>query len=257
MRSVGIDLAQLVRKGFLRFCPIRITDLGLEAHLLLIHSEIVDFSPEIVVFDPVSNFVDAGSKRDARSMLTRLFDFVKSKGITNLSTNLIPEGPASEITGITVSSWMDTDIVLHNVEAGGEYNRCIRILKSRGMAHSDQVSEFLLTSNGIRLTDVYTGPAGVLTGSLRASQEASEKAEKTLRELKIESKEHELEVKHEAFEAKLHATKAEFNAEKIEAETEIAALQIVEKTLANDRERSKRRRSRIKANLGKAKKTKS
>src|SRR5574341_1165281 len=109
-------------------------------------------------------------------MLTRLIDFLKANRITALFTNLSHAGGALELTEFGISSMMDTWLLLRDIELGGERNRGMYILKSRGMAHSNQIREFLLSDRGIDLVNVYTGPGGVLTGSARSAQEAAEKA---------------------------------------------------------------------------------
>ena len=126
--------------------------------------------------DPVGSLIQAGNRRDAHTMLIRLIDFLKQRGITAFLTNLTSGGDALEKTDVEISSIVDTWLFVRDIELNGERNRALYVLKSRGMAHSNQLREFLLTEHGVDLLDVYVGPEGVLTGSSRLSQEAREKA---------------------------------------------------------------------------------
>ena len=164
MRSIGIDLEPWIKSGLLRFHAARPTLYGLEMHLATIHKLVDDFQPQAVVIDPLSNFTSAGTTTEVKAMLMRLIDFFKSKQITAVFTNLTSGGGPSEQTDVGVSSLMDTWLLLRDIEVGGERNRSMYILKSRGMAHSNQLREFLLTDHGVELVDVYLGPEGVLTG---------------------------------------------------------------------------------------------
>ena len=168
MRSIGIDLQPWVDKGLLKFHATRPTLYGLETHLVTIHKLINEFQPDVVIFDPISNLITVGNSNEVKSMLTRLIDFLKSKQITTLSTSLTIMGHIE--TDIGVSSLMDTWIDLKSVETNGERNRTIDIVKTRGMYHSNQVREFKLSNEGIKLVDLYLGPSGMLTGSARVSQ---------------------------------------------------------------------------------------
>src|SRR3954447_9136342 len=176
-RSIGLDLRPWIDGGLLRFHATRPTFHGLEMHLATMLRLVRDFRPQVVVVDPISNMLVAGTADDAQAMLLRLVDSLKHQQITALFTNLTSAGDASlEQTDLGVSSIVDTWILLRDIELGGERNRGIYVLKSRGMAHSNQIREFLLTDRGIELRDVYVGPAGVLTGSMRLAQEARERA---------------------------------------------------------------------------------
>jgi circadian clock protein KaiC len=171
--SIGISLSRWIAKGLLTIHSSRPSLYGLENHLVAMHDLVEAVKPAVVVVDPITNLTSGDSMGDARSMLTRLIDFMKMKQVTALFTSLTSGGPA-ESSDAEVSSLMDTWLLLRDVETNGERNRLLYILKSRGMAHSNQVREFQLTNNGVRLLDVYVGPQGVLTGTARLAQQARE-----------------------------------------------------------------------------------
>ncbi len=181
MASIGIDLAQWVKKGLLKFHSARPSLYGLEMHLLTFHRMLEEFNPHIFIVDPISNLSAAGSTAEVKSILTRLIDYLKMKKITTFLTDLTRSESNLEHTSEEISSLIDTWLLLRDIELNGERNRGLYILKSRGMAHSNQIQEFLLTNEGIDLVDIYTGTGEVLTGSARAAQEASEKANELTR----------------------------------------------------------------------------
>jgi circadian clock protein KaiC len=213
MRSIGIDLQPWVRKGMLRFQAARPTYGGIEEHLLMTHKCISNFQPSVVVVDPVTNLIMVSTPNEVRSMLTRLVDFLKTQEITSIFTSLTAGGSPLEASEVDVSSLMDTWLVLVSIEVGGERNRALYVLKSRGMEHSNQIREFQLTDKGLRLLDVYLGPEGVLTGSARLSQEAREKVAGNSRRQELESRRRELERAHLTFEARMATLRAEHEAE--------------------------------------------
>ena len=210
MKSIGLDLSPWIKKGLLRLEASRPTLLGMEAHLALIHKMVNEFQPQVVVIDPISNFATAGTEADAQAMLLRLIDFLKSRQITAMLVNLTAGGNAWEHTDVGVSSLIDTWILLRDIELAGERNRGLYVLKSRGMQHSNQIREFLITAEGIKLEDVYVGPEGVLTGSMRAAQEDREKAAAVARAQDMERKQRDLARKRAALEAQIAALRAEF-----------------------------------------------
>jgi circadian clock protein KaiC len=177
MRSIGLDLEVWVRKGLLRFEAARPTLLGLEAHLTRIYRFVREFDPSLVIVDPVTNLSSAGTDVAAQGMLLRLIDFLKSRKVTVLMTSLTSGGSALETSDARISSLVDAWILLREIESGGERRRGIYILKSRGMAHSNQVREFQLTGKGIRLSDAH--PEGIPAGSARPARQAREKASVT------------------------------------------------------------------------------
>jgi circadian clock protein KaiC len=217
MRSIGLNLEPWAKKGLLRFQASRPTLYGLETHLAVMHKEVKDFKPQVVVIDPISNLINTGSPTEVRSMLLRLVDFLKSQQITAFFTSLSsPDMKTLEQTDVGISSIMDSWLLLRDIELGGERNRGLYVLKSRGMSHSNQIREFVLTDKGIDIRDVYIGPQGVLTGSMRLAQEARERTEKMSRQLDIKSKQHQLARKRVALEAQIAALKAEFEGEEAE-----------------------------------------
>jgi circadian clock protein KaiC len=236
MRSIGLDLEQWVKKGLLHFDATRSTTYGLEMHLVTFHRLVRDLDPKVVVFDPISALIDAGSRRDATIMVTRLIDFLKAHCITALMTNLTSGGDALEKTKIDISSLVDTWLLLRDIEFGGERNRAMYVLKSRGMAHSNQIREFVITSDGIDLVDVYTGPEGVLTGAARQSQEARERAEMLAREQELERRQRDLERKREALEARIMAMRKEFEIEGEELQRAVGEMLTKESVLAQNRQ---------------------
>lgn len=173
-RSIGLDLAAHVRAGLLRFEAARPSLFGLEMHLARMHRDIDRFNPSVVVVDPLSAL--RGPANELQATLLRMIDLFKSRGITAVFTSLRQEDLVEQGDDLGVSSLMDSWIKLLNVEANGERSRTLYVIKARGMSHSHQVREFLMSENGIALVDAYIGPAGVLTGTARLVQEAQERS---------------------------------------------------------------------------------
>jgi circadian clock protein KaiC len=219
MRSIGLNLEQWVKKNLLQFHSSRATFYGLEMHLAIIHKIVQDFQPKVVVLDPIGSLIQAGNQRDAHTMIIRLIDFLKQRGVTAFLTNLTSGGEALERTDVEISSIVDSWLFTRDIELDGERNRALYVLKSRGMAHSNQLREFLLTERGVDLLDVYVGPEGVLTGSSRLSQEAREKATALARQHEASRRERDRMRKREALEARIEALRKEFEVEEDEADT--------------------------------------
>jgi len=217
MRSIGINLEPWVQKRLLQFHATRPTHYGLETHLTTSIKLINKFKPSIVVLDPINAFVIGENQTEVKTMLLRLVDFLKMKKITAFFTSLNSAGDAMEMTDVYISSLIDTWLLLRDIEIGGERNRGLYVLKSRGMAHSNQIREFKLTNHGIELLDVYVGAEGVLTGSARLSQEAKDDAEQLLRQQEIGRRRFGLDRKREAMEAQIVALRSRFEAEESEA----------------------------------------
>ena len=235
MRSIGIDLQPWVQKGLLQFQATRPTFAGLEMHLTKMHKAINAFKPQVVIVDPLNSFVIGGNEIEVKSMLMRLVDFLKMQQITGLFTSLTTSGGALEQSEVAISSLIDTWLLLRTIEIGGERNRGLYILKSRGMAHSNQIREFLLTDHGVELRDVYVGASGVLTGSARLAQEAQEQAGKLTRLQETERRQLELERKRKALEAQVVALRAEFEAQETETLSIIGQEQVRGAQLVQER----------------------
>jgi len=187
------------------------------------HKLIREFQPRVVVIDPITNFTALGTPGEIKAMLTRLIDFFKMQQITALFTSLTSGGSFMESTEVGVSSLMDAWLLLRDVESGAERNRVLHLLKSRGMAHSNQVREFVLTGHGVELRDVYVGSSGdLLTGSSRLAREAQEKAEAVTREQQTASRKRDLERKRQGTEAQIAALRSDYETERAELEQLIA-----------------------------------
>jgi circadian clock protein KaiC len=209
MRSIGIKLEPYVKKGLLRLEAWRPSQSGLEMHLVRIHKLVERYDPAVVIVDPVTNLM-VGNSRETHAMLMRLLDFLKTRQVTAFFTALTQGGQPLERTEVQISSLIDTWLLVRGVELNGERNRCLYVLKSRGMANSNQIREFVMTSKGIRLLPIYVGAGVVLTGSARLSLEAREKAEETRRLHEANERGKALEAKRKALEARIAALRAEF-----------------------------------------------
>jgi len=206
MASVGFDLDQWAKKGSLHFHAVRSTLCGLEQHLGSIIKLVNEFLPTAFVIDPVTNLSAVGGTEEIKAMLTQVIDFCKNRGITTLFTSLTEGGGAMEQTDVGVSSLMDSWVLLRNDETpSGERNRLLFVLKSRGMAHSNQVREFVLSDTGIQLTDVYVGAGTVLTGSARLIQEAQDTAMAESRRQEAARRQRELEQEKAQVQAQIDA----------------------------------------------------
>jgi circadian clock protein KaiC len=218
MGSIGLDLRQWITRKQLLFEAVRPTQRSLETHLALIHKLVEAQRPDAVIIDPVTNFAMVGNVAEVKSMLMRLVDYLKSAGVTCLLTSLTSGGSALEMTEVGISSLVDTWLSVRDIETGGERNRGIYILKSRGMAHSNQIREFLITSRGIKLVGVYLGPDGALTGSARIAQEArvqEEAAARQEQELELAAR---LERRRRAVERGIRVLKDDLEAEEREVQ---------------------------------------
>lgn len=236
MRTVGIDLQPWIKSGLLRIQASRPGLHGMEMHLAQIHQMVRAFKPHAIVVDPISNLSNAGTTHDAEALLLRLIDFLKSSGITALLVSLTSGKAAREATDVGVSSIIDTWIVLRDIELGGERNRGLYVIKSRGMPHSNQIREFLITPEGIQLQDVYVGPEGVLTGSMRTAQEARERASAVQQQQELERKQREIESRRQTLEAQLLALRHELKA--VDEEAKIVSAQGAAKQREVEQERA-------------------
>ena len=213
MRSIGVDLQPWVDTGLLQFHASRPTLFGLEMHLITIYRAVQALDPSVIVIDPLSNLSSIGSYTEVMATLLRLVDFLKSRQITALFTSLTSQAEQENQTHLGISSLMDTWISLRNLEINGERNRGLYVLKSRGMSHSNQIREFLLTDHGVDLIDVYVGAEGVLTGSARLSQAARERAAAETRREEAAVLQRRLDRRRATLEAQIAALQAELQSE--------------------------------------------
>jgi circadian clock protein KaiC len=206
MRSIGRDLGRWVEAGLLRVWAARPSTYGLETHLAIVSGLLEEHAPEVVVVDGLGSLLDASPRGEVMTMLARKFHLFKTRGITALATILVEQG---DETAAGVSSRADTWLLLRNVESGGERNRLLFVLKSRGTAHSNQVREFVLTSDGIELIDVYVSPEGVLAGSARLAQEISDRDARLRQQEEAQRRERELRAQIAALHDEIASNEAE------------------------------------------------
>jgi len=237
MRSIGVDLAPAVERGVLRVHSERPTMFGLEMHLLMIRRLVDEFQPRSVIIDPISNFAMVGDAVEVKVLLMRLVDFFKTRGITSLFTNLMT-GEMQEKTQAGVASLIDTWLLLRDIEIGAERNRALYLLKSRGMAHSNQVREFLLTDHGVELQDAYVGKSGgLLMGSALMVQRAQDEAHAVAAAQKTDLLRRNLELRQQAVEAQIAVLRAQLELERTTALSEIARDDERSAVLEDDRAR--------------------
>ncbi|WP_259092257.1 circadian clock protein KaiC [Mucilaginibacter dorajii] len=210
MKSINVDLQKHIDKGSLQFFASRPTLYGLEMHLVAMYKMIHKFKPDAVVLDPITNLITVGSVSEVKSMLVRLIDFLQEMQITVMFTALSLNTIVSEQTDEGVSSLVDAWLLVRDIEYNGERNRGMYIMKSRGMKHSNQVREFIITDKGLDLVEVYLGPEGVLTGSAREAQKLREKTGVALRDFAVSRKDKEIMRKRKMLESKISTLQAEF-----------------------------------------------
>ena len=220
MLAVGLDLAPFLRSGCLRFHASRPTYHGLEMHLVALHEAVQRFRPHVIVIDPITNLTEIGSPLEVKSMLTRLIDYFKSEKLTALFTSLTAGGANLDQSEIGVSSLMDAWLVVRNLESGGERNRALYVLKARGLAHSNQVREFVLSAQGVDLIDVYSGTGEVLVGSARLAQAAREREAVLVAQQEQDLRHRQFERRRKTIEAQVAALRAELEAEQDELQLE-------------------------------------
>jgi circadian clock protein KaiC len=216
MRSIGLDLEPWIRNGLLQFHASRPTLFGLEMHLATIFRAVTEFVPSVVIVDPLSNLSAIGSFNEVMATLLRMIDFLKARQTTAMFISLVSNDAAENDTQLGVSSLMDSWLSLRNLESNGERNRGLYVLKSRGMHHSNQIREFLLTDHGVELVDVYLGAEGILTGSARLNQEARERAEAVARQEELALLQRRLDRRKAAMEAQISSLRYELEAEEEE-----------------------------------------
>ena len=213
MRSIGIDLQRWQDQGVLHIEAVRPTSIGLEALLVSIQRLTQQFKAQVVVFDPISSIKPAGAAKDAYLMLMRLVDYFKARQITCVLTSLTEGGAAAERSEVGISSLVDSWLLLRHLERDNERTRLLYILKSRGLAHSSQVHEFMLSDEGVDLVKVYMGPDGILTGSARHMQMDRDKANALNRSRDVRARKALLERKRKAMEATIVELRAQHELE--------------------------------------------
>src|ERR1700743_2259820 len=233
MRSVGIDLKRHLISGLLKFEAARPSLSGFEMHLARMNRDIEQFKPETIIVDPISAF--RGPSIEIHATLVRLADICKTKGITAVFTSLSAIDEQMNESERSVSSLMDTWISLRDVEADGERNRILYLLKSRGMSHLKQIREYELSDDGIHLTEPYLGPEGVLTGAARISQEAREREAALERAEQIEQRRRLLTRKRDALERQIAEMRAELEAEEEEVSRVFEHQDVRNASAASDR----------------------
>jgi circadian clock protein KaiC len=216
MYSIGLRLEPLVKKGLLRFHSARPSLYGLEMHLATMFKEIAAFKPHVVIIDPITSLMDSGSDSEGKAMVTRLIDYLKAGQVTSLFTSLTQGGHALAQSEAAMSSLMDSWVLLQDYEGNGERNRVLYVLKARGMKHSNQIREFLISDRGIDVVDAYIGASGVLTGSARAAQNALEKAAVLAGQQEAAQLKREVERKRKALERQISDLRSDYEGEALE-----------------------------------------
>jgi len=210
MKSIGLNLQQHLDNGYLEFYASRPTIYGLEMHLVAIHKAIKKFQPKVVILDPITNLITIGSVSEVKTMLVRLIDFLQAEQITVMFTALTLNNIVNEQTDEGVSSLVDAWLLIRDIENNGERNRGLYIMKSRGMKHSNQIREFIITDDGLNLVDVFLTEDGVLTGSAREARVLLEQTGEVIHAQAISRKDRELERKRKVLESKIDSLRSEY-----------------------------------------------
>ena len=216
MHSIGMRLEPLVKNGLLRFHSARPSLYGLEMHLATMFKEIAAYQPHVVIVDPITSLMDLGTNSEGKGMVTRLIDYLKAGQVTTLFSSLTQGGHALQQSEAGMSSLMDSWLLLQDYEGNGERNRVLYVLKARGMAHSNQIREFLISDHGIDLVDAYIGPSGVLTGSARAAQNSLEKAALLAGQQEAARRKREIQHKRAAIERQISGLRSDYESEAVE-----------------------------------------
>ena len=216
MHSIGLQLEPLVKRNLLRFHSARPSLYGLEMHLATMFKEIATFNPHVVIIDPITSLMDLGTDSEGKGMVTRLIDYLKASQVTSLFTSLTQGGKAPQESEAAMSSLMDAWILLQDFEGNGERNRVLYVLKARGMKHSNQIREFLISDHGIDVVDAYIGASGVLTGSARVAQGDLEKAAVLASQQEAAQLKREVERKRKALERQISDLRSDYEGEALE-----------------------------------------
>jgi circadian clock protein KaiC len=235
MHSIGINLERHIKKGLLKFYASRPTMYGLEMHLVMMYKLIKQFKPQTVVLDPITNLISVGSVSEVKSILIRLIDFLQTEQITVMFTALTLNNIINEQTDEGVSSLVDAWLLVRDIEANGERNRGMYIMKSRGMKHSNQVREFIITSKGLNLIDVFVGPDGVLTGSAREYHQLQAHTDDILVKNAMSRKEKEILRKSNELSSRIASLTSKFEGAKEQMENEFMEQQLRREVMENNR----------------------
>jgi circadian clock protein KaiC len=216
MHSIGLRLEPLVNRDLLRFHSARPSLYGLEMHLATMFREIATFKPHVVIIDPITSLMDSGTESEGKAMVTRLIDYLKAGQVTSFFTSLSQGDHSMQQSETGMSSLMDAWVLLQDFEGNGERNRVLYVLKARGMAHSNQIREFLISDHGIDLVDAYIGVSGVLTGSARVAQGDLEKAAVLASQQEAAQLKREVERKRKALDRQIGDLRSDYEGEALE-----------------------------------------
>jgi len=245
MNSIGLDLASFVESDQIRFISARPTFYSLEMHLAIMLREVQKFDPQVVVLDPISAFMESGDRLEVQSMLLRMVDFLKSRGISAIFTHLAHSQDGNVATDAGLSSLMDGWILMLNREVNGEFNRELYLLKARGTSHSNQVREFVMSDAGIKLITPYLGESGALTGSARRFEEARTRRAEVERQAEVERVRKQIDTRRRKALAQIEALQAELDADEAEmASVAAAETDYLRQAAADALEMQKSRRGR-------------
>ncbi|MDB5287784.1 MAG: KaiC 1 [Mucilaginibacter sp.] len=236
IRSIGIDLQKHIDSGLLHFNASRPNLYGLEMHLVAMHKCIKKYKPSVVIIDPITNFINIGSVSEVKNMLVRMIDYLQEEQISVMFTALSLNTIVNEQTDEGVSSLVDAWILVRDIEFNGERNRGLYVMKSRGMKHSNQVREFVITDKGLNLIEVYLGPGGVLTGSARQEQMLLEETGAALHSQAIGRKDREILRKRKVLEAKIASLNSEYESVEEELNKVYLEEELKKQILAKSRE---------------------
>jgi circadian clock protein KaiC len=236
MQSINVNLQKQVDEGLLQFHAMRPTLHGLEQHLVAMYKIIKNFKPTVVVLDPITNLVTVGSVSEVKAMLIRLIDFLLDEQITVMFTALTLNNVVTEQTDEGVSSLVDTWLLVRDIEFNGERNRGMYIMKSRGMKHSNQIREFVITDKGIDIVDVFLGPDGVLTGSAREAQKLQEQTGEVIRKNSVSLKDREIGRKRKILESKIAGLQSEFESAEEELNKVYIEEELIKKVVEENRQ---------------------
>jgi circadian clock protein KaiC len=215
MKSVGIDIGRWIKSDKLRYIATRPTFYSLEMHLAVVLREVIKVNTSLVVLDPISAFFESGDPMEIQSMLLRVIDFLKGRGVTAVFTHLLHGQDGNVQTESGLSSLMDAWVLLLNREVNGEFNRELYLLKARGTAHSNQVREFIMSDDGLKLVPPYLGENGALTGSARKNEEARSRRTEMQRKADVLRAQQQIQQKRRRAKAQIEALQAELDADEI------------------------------------------